>query len=96
VKEALMCDLPIVATPAGDIPELLSGVAASRVCRPDAEELADALKQILESKSRSNGRSVRADLSLDAAASRLLEVYERVGGIRRPGSGIPREAGSGR
>jgi teichuronic acid biosynthesis glycosyltransferase TuaC len=79
VKEALMCNLPVVATPAGDVPLLLNGVEPSAVCRPDARELGNAVAACIASASRSNGREVATWLDGDRIAERLVEVYERLG-----------------
>lgn len=79
VKEALMCNLPVASTPAGDIEELLDGVAPSWLCPPDAASLADALVACLETPGqRSNGRAAAARLTADAVAARVLDVYRDV------------------
>lgn len=57
VKEALMCNLPVVATDAGDIRDLLHGTSHSRVADATPEALADALLDCVEEGRRSNGRS---------------------------------------
>ena len=79
VKEALMCDLPVVSTPAGDVEWLLEGVAPSAVCPPDPAALGRAVAACIESGGRSNGREATAGLSAGEVARRLLEVYERLG-----------------
>ena len=76
VKEALMCDLPVVSTPVGDVRELLRDVRPSAVCPPDAEALGDALTAILASRERSNGHDKAATLSAPAIARRLAAVYD--------------------
>lgn len=93
VKEALMCNLPVVATPAGDIEELLAGVTPSWLCAPSPQELAAALVSCLETRRRSNGRAVAAGLAEEVIAERLLSVYRDasgggVAGARLPG--VPR------
>lgn len=80
VKEALMCNLPVVATPAGDIPDLLAGVEPSYVCEPSASSLAAALRECLETLRRSNGRSRSARLDSRAVAASLLAIYADLGG----------------
>lgn len=75
IKEALMCGLPVVATPAGDVVERLAAVEPSWVCPPDADALAQALVECLSEPVRSNGREAAADLADDAVAQRLLELY---------------------
>ena len=71
-----MCNLPVIATPSGDIPDLLTGVQPSYMCTPDADELAVALLRFFAAPARSNGRArIEPRLSSDAVASRLLEIY---------------------
>jgi glycosyltransferase involved in cell wall biosynthesis len=78
VKEALMCDLPVIATPAGDVRELLQGVSPSWVCEASVGVIADALTECLSAPKRSNGRSEASHLTTGAIAERVLSVYERV------------------
>jgi teichuronic acid biosynthesis glycosyltransferase TuaC len=75
VKEALMCDLPIVATDVADVKETLTGVSPSAVCSHDASELGTALVEILSSARRSNGRSKRSDQDQEITLRRLLSLY---------------------
>ena len=79
VKEALMCNLPVVATPAGDVPELLDGVVPSAVCPADEAALADAVAEVLRSRRRSNGRTAAARLDARIAAERVLAIYRELG-----------------
>ena len=79
VKEALACDLPVVATPSGDVKELLHGVEECAVCEPDPVALADALTRILQAGSRSNGRDLTEHLDRAAIARRTADYYGRVG-----------------
>ncbi len=81
VKEALACDLPVVATPAGDIPELLAGVHPAAVCDWDAETLARAIVACLRSGSASNGRERTEHLSLEAVTARTLALYRALGAL---------------
>jgi glycosyltransferase involved in cell wall biosynthesis len=75
VKEALACSLPVVATPSGNIELLLDGVSPSYVCRPDPEEIGDALVQCLRERQRSSGREKTNWLSDEAIAGRLIGIY---------------------
>ncbi|QLG48560.1 glycosyltransferase [Natrinema halophilum] len=79
IKEALACNLPVVAVDVGDVRERLSGVNPSCVCSSD-EELIQGLLEILERGERSNGREAAREVSIDRTADRMLEVYERVAG----------------
>ena len=76
VKEALMCNLPVVATPAGDIRELLDGVDNAWVCEPDAGVLADAIARC--PGQRSNGREVATRLKASVVAERVVDIYDSV------------------
>lgn len=95
VKEALMCNLPVVATPSGDVSLLLAGVEPSYLCLPDAAELGEALIRCLSAPVRSNGRAVvDKTLTADAVASRLRDLYEGLA-ASRAGQAAPIAAGRG-
>lgn len=78
VKEALMCGLPVIATPSGDVRELLDGVEPSWVCESDAAELAGAVIECLRDPGRSNGRQASEWLGSERIAARVLELYNRL------------------
>lgn len=75
VKEALACNLPVVSSPVGDIPERIQDVQPSKVVPRDARALAEALVQVLLEKSRSNGRLKVSHLCLELVAKRILDIY---------------------
>lgn len=76
VKEALACNLPVVATACGDTPERLQGVAWSYICSRDACELGERLAAIATTRERSNGRQNVHDLAIDHVARRIKMLYE--------------------
>ncbi|WP_135364463.1 glycosyltransferase [Halosimplex halophilum] len=76
VKEALSCNLPVVATPVGDVPDLLSGAECSAVADTDAG-LADALAAALARTTEPTGRKRAREFGLDRMGEDLLGVYER-------------------
>src|SRR5262249_10022874 len=78
VKEALMCNLPVVATAAGDVAELLEGVEPSYVCEASEVGFARAVVQCLRRRERSNGRERSARLDGNVVARPLLELYQDV------------------
>lgn len=78
VKEALMCNLPVISTPVGDVEELLDGVEPSWVCEADPRALADALTECMRDPRRSNGRDAAAWLASEEVAARVLDVYRSV------------------
>lgn len=81
VKQAMACGLPVVATPVGDVPELLRGVSGCAVVAPDADAVADALHRVLDPPRRTAGRERVQHLRSDIVAGRVLEVYERATGV---------------
>jgi teichuronic acid biosynthesis glycosyltransferase TuaC len=94
VKEAIMCNLPVVATDVADVSEMLAGVAPSAVCRHDPAELGAALVDVLKSGRRSNGREQRSDLSQATTVRRLLGLYAGLGLTPAPPSAHHASAGA--
>lgn len=79
VKEALMCNLPVVATDVADVRETLADVLPSAICSHDPAELGSALVDVLSSRQRSNGRNKRADQDQAATVKLLLDLYAKFG-----------------
>jgi glycosyltransferase involved in cell wall biosynthesis len=78
VKEAMGCELPIVATPVGDIPERLRGVAGCWVVSPEPAHFAAAIVTALGHGRSPAAREAVADLSMDRVAARVEQVYRAV------------------
>jgi glycosyltransferase involved in cell wall biosynthesis len=78
VKEALMCNLPVVATAVGDVAELLDGIVPSYVCEASEGAISNALVQCLEEPRRSNGRGASARLNARRVADLLLLLYKEL------------------
>jgi glycosyltransferase involved in cell wall biosynthesis len=76
VKEAMACNLPVVATDVGDVGEQLDGVHPS-VVGSDEDALVEGLAAVLASGERSDGRAAALELDLDSMAERLETVYRR-------------------
>jgi teichuronic acid biosynthesis glycosyltransferase TuaC len=83
VKEAMACSLPVVATPVGDVPERLAGIANCWVIAPSPEEFAEALLKALVVGRAPEARRAVERLGLSAVANRLLEIYEIAGDRHR-------------
>ncbi len=75
VKEALACDLPVVAAAVGDCMERLAGVMPSAIAARTPEAFTAATAAVLEANTRSNGRAIVSELSLERVAQRVLAVY---------------------
>jgi glycosyltransferase involved in cell wall biosynthesis len=80
VKEALACNLPVVATEVGDVAELLSGVAGTRICPQDVGAIARNLREVLDGSRRREfqGRVAMARYDQALAVEKIVEVYADV------------------
>jgi teichuronic acid biosynthesis glycosyltransferase TuaC len=77
IKEALACNLPVVSVDVGDAVERLTGVDNCYLVSPNPQEIAGALELVLASSRRSlNARVKINDVTLEASALKLCEVYE--------------------
>jgi glycosyltransferase involved in cell wall biosynthesis len=84
IKEAMACELPIVATPAGDVAERLRGIPGCHVLEPDAEQFATAMLDAAGHWPSRAARECVSELSVERVARRVLAVYEDVvAGARR-------------
>jgi hypothetical protein len=74
--EALACEVPVVATPAGVAPLALAGIDGT-LCAPfDVERWADLVRAHLESGDpRVDGRARAALFGRDRMAERVLQAY---------------------
>lgn len=86
VKEAMACNLPVVAVPVGDVALRLAHVTPGAIVERNSDSLADALADVLRAPSRSNGRDqlARQGLSIDHTTKTLLGLYFKV--LRRHGA----------
>lgn len=83
VKEAMACNVPIVASPVGDVAELLSGVPGYELGERHPQDLGQRLAQCLvesnghDPQSRTEGRNTILARKLDLAsiAERVVQVY---------------------
>jgi teichuronic acid biosynthesis glycosyltransferase TuaC len=89
IKEALACNLPIVATPAGDIEQLLEHAWPGAVVRADAHALALEVVRCCRVPIRSNGRTLTNGMDLESAATATLALYRSVEGDFATGAGQP-------
>lgn len=79
VKEANLCNLPVLSTPVGDVEDQLKGVSPGGVLPPDPGMFAEAAERILLERKRSNGREQSlGKWSLRVTVAALLEVYSEV------------------
>jgi glycosyltransferase involved in cell wall biosynthesis len=78
VKQALACNMPVLATRVGDIPELFANATHCQICDPDGAAFAGPLARLLMSPVRSNGRVAIAHLDEAAVADQIVALYRDV------------------
>ena len=83
VKEALACNLPVVATDVGDIREILSGIAGTRICAQEVSEIARSLREVLEISRRGlfDGRTAMTRYDQTRTVKKIVDLYGEV--VRR-------------
>jgi teichuronic acid biosynthesis glycosyltransferase TuaC len=90
VKEANVMGLPVVSVAVGDVAQVLTGVSPSAVVdfpepwgepatrRQLVQTLADRTAEVLDTRSRSNGREANDWLEAGAVANRIVGIYRTV------------------
>jgi len=80
VKEAMACNCPVVSVDVGDVKVNLQGLKNCYVTDYDAEKMAACVSEVLNDKTRSDGREKIAALKLDASATarKIIAVYSKI------------------
>lgn len=82
VKEALACGIPVIATDAGDVRELISGLTNCAVVPPQPEALAHALAAaIADGRGCPEGPEQMRKHSLQVTVKEFVSFYSAVAGI---------------
>jgi teichuronic acid biosynthesis glycosyltransferase TuaC len=76
VKEALACNVPVVAVDVGDVAEQIRGVEGCFISEADPEELAAKLKLVYLHQRRVSSRALMEKFDLDRIAMRVADVYK--------------------
>lgn len=75
VKEALACNLPVVSTPVGDVPQILQGTTGNHLVPYDENEIASCVRKVLASPQRTNARNKILDYDLRMVAMKIDNIY---------------------
>lgn len=78
VKQAMACNLPIVATDVGDVLEVIGGTKGCYVCKPDVGEFVRHITDILRHCQRTRGHEQVQHLAGPVVAQKIVQVYEQV------------------
>mgnify|MGYP001110328798 CR=1 FL=1 len=79
IKEALACNVPIVATNVGDIQERIGNIKGCYVCEDDSiETISSNLSSALSCSKRVNGRETIKELSWRIIAKKTKSVYKNI------------------
>jgi len=76
VKEAMACNIPVVATNVGDVMQVIGHTEGCSVCSHDADALAAGLEKALLHTGPTTGRDDIAHLKSSVILARILELYE--------------------
>jgi glycosyltransferase involved in cell wall biosynthesis len=78
IKEAMACNLSIVATPVGDVPEVINEIPGCFITKFDASEIAEKLKDALSFIGKTGGRDKILQISSSEIALRIIELYKKL------------------
>lgn len=76
VKEAMACNVPVVATDVGDVSQVIGHTKGCKVCPWDADALASALEEALLLTEPTTGRTDIAHLERSIVAKQVMAVYQ--------------------
>lgn len=75
VKEALACGLPVVSVDVGDVSHRLAGIKQCHIVERNAELVARAIKEVVDSPQRITPQPSIEDFSADGIAEQLETIY---------------------
>lgn len=94
IKQAMACNLPIVATDVGDVRQVIGEARDCSICPPDARRFASVMKEILSRRPRTEGRAHVGHLNAESVSGKVIEVYEQVlqNRVKHPAGGKRRDS----
>jgi glycosyltransferase involved in cell wall biosynthesis len=77
VKEAMACNIPVVATAVGDVGKLLAHTAGCSICSHNADALATGLERALAFQKRTTGREDIRHLDMMHVVGQVVALYQQ-------------------
>lgn len=77
VREAMACNVPVVATDVGDVAHVLANTDGCSTCPHDANVLADGLEKALRHSERTTGRADTAHLDSRTLVHQVVAMYDQ-------------------
>ncbi len=80
LKEAMACNIPVIATKVGDIEYLFRNTEGYYYSNPASDKLAEKINYVLNNGIKPNGRQRIIDLKLDSESitDKLIQIYQDV------------------
>ena len=78
VREAMACNVPVVASNVGDVAQVIEQTKGCRVCSFDPDAFADGLEEALRHTEPTTGRADTAHMSSVCMGQRLVALYEQI------------------
>lgn len=78
VKEAMACNIPVVATKVGDVIDVIGRTQGCSVCSRAPDEVAQGIERALQHSGPTTGRADISHLERSVVAKQVIAVYESV------------------
>jgi teichuronic acid biosynthesis glycosyltransferase TuaC len=75
VKEAIICNCPVVSTDVGDVKERIAGIDGCYITKFDKFDLSEKIARAIRFNNRTSGREKSSYLKAENIARRLIDVY---------------------
>lgn len=83
VKEAMACNVPIVATDVGDVSQVIDHTKGCKVCTRNADDLALGLEEALLHSEPTTGRNDISHLERSVITQQIIMIYDQVIGSHK-------------
>lgn len=78
IKEAMACNIPVLATNVGDVNEVIERTDGCYLIDFEVQDVVQKINMALESNMRTNGRSDIKHLEANAVAQEIIKIYNKL------------------